>query len=186
MQKEVKCPQCGGNKYQQIDNGVYKCFYCGSTFICSELRIEPTPTIKVKEPHYLMLTWGGISAFFNASIDLEVNGITYNNASLESGFSIKIPVKSTMNIRLSIGLTSSDFSFSLNPNCDYEMNLEYSQEKKWFTSYIVYKKVLNERHVAISGEIEKQVQDTTDLGRKQIVIIIGCTLLLLLLMCIFM
>ena len=32
MQEEIKCPQCGGNKFSDRGNNAYKCMYCGSTF----------------------------------------------------------------------------------------------------------------------------------------------------------
>lgn len=33
MQEEIKCPQCGGNKFKVVEEeGVYKCIYCGSIF----------------------------------------------------------------------------------------------------------------------------------------------------------
>ena len=32
MQEEIKCPQCGGNKFSDRGNNTYKCMYCGSTF----------------------------------------------------------------------------------------------------------------------------------------------------------
>ena len=32
MQEEIKCPQCGGNRFSQLDDTTYKCMYCGTTF----------------------------------------------------------------------------------------------------------------------------------------------------------
>lgn len=32
MQEEIKCPQCGGNKFNERGNNTYKCMYCGSVF----------------------------------------------------------------------------------------------------------------------------------------------------------
>lgn len=32
MQEEIKCPQCGGNKFSDRGNNTYKCMYCGTTF----------------------------------------------------------------------------------------------------------------------------------------------------------
>lgn len=32
MQEEIKCPQCGGGKFNECGNNAYKCMYCGSTF----------------------------------------------------------------------------------------------------------------------------------------------------------
>lgn len=36
MQKEVKCPQCGGNRFKELENNTCKCIYCGTTFIHKE------------------------------------------------------------------------------------------------------------------------------------------------------
>lgn len=35
-QKEIKCPNCGGNRFNELGNNSYKCLYCGSTFIHKE------------------------------------------------------------------------------------------------------------------------------------------------------
>lgn len=32
MQEEIKCPNCGGNKFSILDNNTYKCVYCGTRF----------------------------------------------------------------------------------------------------------------------------------------------------------
>lgn len=32
MQEEIKCPQCGGNRFSQLDDTTYKCMYCSTTF----------------------------------------------------------------------------------------------------------------------------------------------------------
>ena len=182
MQKEIRCPHCGGNRYQQIGNGICKCSYCGSTFACTELQIESSTIKKEIKSHYLIIAWKGIPVLLDASINLEINEIHYNNASLGNGFSIKVPVQSVMNIVLSCGLVSSKFSFSLNPDYDYEMNLEYSHKEKWFTSY--YLKEVDKNIVITSGEIEKQTQKTTDLEGRKIAFIIICTLFLLLIICV--
>lgn len=32
MNEEIKCPNCGGNKFSVLDNNTYKCIYCGTRF----------------------------------------------------------------------------------------------------------------------------------------------------------
>jgi hypothetical protein len=32
MQKEIRCPICGGNKYEKIRPNTFKCIYCHSIF----------------------------------------------------------------------------------------------------------------------------------------------------------
>ncbi|MBD3589512.1 hypothetical protein [Bacteroides sp. GM023] len=32
MQEEIKCPKCGGNKFNDRGNDTYRCMYCGTTF----------------------------------------------------------------------------------------------------------------------------------------------------------
>lgn len=32
MHEEIKCPNCGGNKFSILDNNTYKCAYCGTKF----------------------------------------------------------------------------------------------------------------------------------------------------------
>lgn len=36
MEKEIKCPNCGGNKYSVIDERTVKCLYCGTRFTIEE------------------------------------------------------------------------------------------------------------------------------------------------------
>lgn len=36
MEKEIKCPNCGGNKYSVIDEKTVKCLYCGTRFTIEE------------------------------------------------------------------------------------------------------------------------------------------------------
>lgn len=36
MQKDIKCPNCGGNRFNELGNNAYKCLYCGSTFTHKE------------------------------------------------------------------------------------------------------------------------------------------------------
>lgn len=56
MQEEIKCPQCGGNRFNQIDEHTYKCLYCGTTFQKKEERVEhvsqtpPVPADTIGEP----------------------------------------------------------------------------------------------------------------------------------------
>ena len=45
MQEEIKCPQCGGNRFTQIDDTTYKCLYCGTTFQKREEKKETTPQV---------------------------------------------------------------------------------------------------------------------------------------------
>lgn len=49
MQEDIKCPQCGGNRFKELGNDKYKCFYCGSTFTHKEAHDEP-PAPPVPEP----------------------------------------------------------------------------------------------------------------------------------------
>lgn len=160
MQKELKCPHCGGNRYQQINNGVCKCSYCGGTFTIPELQVklnlEPRLVKKEIEIHYLTINWKGIFALYDAPIDLNVNGIRYNHAFLGSGFSIKVPLESVMNIGLSCVQMSSSIRLSLDPNVDYEMDLKYSLMKNWFSSFSVYKKGKGKDYIERGGDIENE------------------------------
>ena len=36
MQEGIKCPNCGGNRFNELGNNAYKCLYCGSTFTHKE------------------------------------------------------------------------------------------------------------------------------------------------------
>ena len=40
MQEDIKCPQCGGNKFRELGDGKYKCVYCGSVFTHKESAPE--------------------------------------------------------------------------------------------------------------------------------------------------
>lgn len=43
----IKCPTCGGEKWQELENGKYKCMYCGSIINCpqeKESNNSPTTT----------------------------------------------------------------------------------------------------------------------------------------------
>lgn len=44
MQEDIKCPQCGGNRFKDLGDNTYKCMYCGSTFTHKETVNEP-PTV---------------------------------------------------------------------------------------------------------------------------------------------
>lgn len=156
MQKEIRCPQCGGNRYQQVGNGICKCSYCGSTFTCAELQTETISVKEKKETHYLRINWKGTFISNDAPIDLNVNGTRYGHAFLGSGFSIKVPLEPVMNIILSCGDMSSSIRFSLDPGTDYEMDLEYSRMKHWFSSYIVYRQGSDEKCIEKSGDIENE------------------------------
>ena len=51
MQEEIKCPQCGGNKFSDRGNNTYKCMYCGSTFSTKKLEeVKPHETTKQANP----------------------------------------------------------------------------------------------------------------------------------------
>ena len=63
------------------------------------------------------------------------------------------------------------------------MNLEYSQVKKWFTSYVIYKNDSEGKNMLISGEIEKQTQEAFNLDNRKLSLIIGYSLFLVFLIC---
>lgn len=47
MQEDIKCSQCGGNRFNELGNNSYKCLYCGSTFIHKEIEsAQPSSTEK--------------------------------------------------------------------------------------------------------------------------------------------
>lgn len=46
MQEEIKCPQCGGNKFSDRGNNTYKCMYCGSTFSVKSQMNRNIPIIR--------------------------------------------------------------------------------------------------------------------------------------------
>ncbi len=48
MQEEIKCPQCGGNKFNDRGNNTYKCMYCGTTF-CTNKPEESKPNASVNQ-----------------------------------------------------------------------------------------------------------------------------------------
>ena len=51
MQEEIKCPQCGGNKFSDRGNNTYKCMYCGSTFSTKKPEeVKPHETKKQANP----------------------------------------------------------------------------------------------------------------------------------------
>ncbi|MCL1610913.1 TM2 domain-containing protein [Marseilla massiliensis] len=43
MEKEIKCPNCGGNKYSMIDETSAKCLYCGTKFKIEENESHEEP-----------------------------------------------------------------------------------------------------------------------------------------------
>ena len=49
MQKEIKCPQCGGNRFNESGNNSYRCIYCGATFT-SKANTEQESTSPVQTP----------------------------------------------------------------------------------------------------------------------------------------
>lgn len=42
MEKEIKCPNCGGNKYTMVDETSAKCMYCGSIFSVKQENLSST------------------------------------------------------------------------------------------------------------------------------------------------
>lgn len=186
MQKEIRCPICGGNRYEQDSNGICKCGYCGSTFT-TEVQIKVKPEIKTepekKTGHSLMINWKGIFALYDAPINLTVNGVRYNHAFLGSGFTIKVPLESVMNINLSLGNMSSSWVFSIDPNFDYEMELDYSKFKRWFCSYAVYKKGVNGEYMMVrDGELENENPNGKVERGCFILVLVVCILFLILLL----
>ena len=185
IQENIKCPHCGGNRYKQVSNGVYKCNYCGSNF---KVDLQPKMEEEVKTPqkeieHFLIINWRGIFAVYDAPIDLRVNGIRCKHAFLGSGFNIKVPLECVMNICLSCGNMSSSWTFSIDTNYDYEMELDYSKLKNWFCSYAVYKKGVNGEYVMIrEGELENENPSGKVVRGCAIVGLIVCILFLILLL----
>lgn len=51
MHEEIKCPQCGGNKFKELENNIYKCMYCKTTFT-PKSNSEPQPTMPANNPVY--------------------------------------------------------------------------------------------------------------------------------------
>lgn len=49
MREEIKCPHCGGNRYENIDAKTVKCLYCGSVFVLSSKIDEYEKIKKEKE-----------------------------------------------------------------------------------------------------------------------------------------
>ena len=41
MDKEVRCPNCGGNRYAEVDGASVKCLYCGTVFNIKDEKPEP-------------------------------------------------------------------------------------------------------------------------------------------------
>lgn len=56
MLKDIKCPQCGGNRFKDLGDNTYKCMYCGTTFQKKEEKetvtppVAPTPQPPIGEP----------------------------------------------------------------------------------------------------------------------------------------
>lgn len=44
MLENIKCPNCGGSQFNEIDNNTYKCKYCGSTFTYKQTEKEAPQT----------------------------------------------------------------------------------------------------------------------------------------------
>lgn len=54
MQEEIKCPQCGGNRLNELGNNSYRCMYCGTIFMPKTTveqqpvpPVEPSPSVNV-------------------------------------------------------------------------------------------------------------------------------------------
>lgn len=54
MQEEIKCPQCGGNRLNELGNNSYRCMYCGTIFTPKTTieqqpvpPVEPSPSVNV-------------------------------------------------------------------------------------------------------------------------------------------
>lgn len=43
MAKMLKCPQCGGARFKDLDENIYKCRYCGTRFLKEEKAAVPPP-----------------------------------------------------------------------------------------------------------------------------------------------
>lgn len=43
MENEIKCPNCGGNKYTMVDETTAKCRYCDTIFKVKENKPTPPP-----------------------------------------------------------------------------------------------------------------------------------------------
>mgnify|MGYP001027793089 CR=1 FL=1 len=46
MQEGIKCPNCGGNRFNELGNNAYKCLYCGSTFTHKETESVESSSIE--------------------------------------------------------------------------------------------------------------------------------------------
>lgn len=42
MQEEMKCPNCGGDKFKFMGGNTFKCAYCGATFANEQQMPEPS------------------------------------------------------------------------------------------------------------------------------------------------
>lgn len=49
MREEIKCPHCGGNRYENIDAKTVKCLYCGSVFILNDKDDKDDEYEKIKK-----------------------------------------------------------------------------------------------------------------------------------------
>lgn len=59
MLKDIKCPQCGGNRFKDLGDNTYKCMYCGSTFTHKETVNEPPAAPPVPPSDQQDITGGG-------------------------------------------------------------------------------------------------------------------------------
>lgn len=59
MEKEIKCPNCGGNKYTMVDETSAKCRYCDTLFKVKEDSPTPPPQQGQPQTAYTQQAGGG-------------------------------------------------------------------------------------------------------------------------------
>lgn len=59
MQEDIKCPQCGGNRFKDLGDNTYKCMYCGSTFTHKGTVNEPPTSPSTPPSEQLNINEGG-------------------------------------------------------------------------------------------------------------------------------
>ncbi|CDD49178.1 conserved domain protein [Bacteroides sp. CAG:875] len=57
-QEEIKCPNCGGNRYEYINIKTVKCLYCGTTFIIQNKQKEYEKAEREKEADLFLAELG--------------------------------------------------------------------------------------------------------------------------------
>ncbi len=79
MQENIKCPNCGGNQFNEIGNSTYKCKYCGSIF-----------TYKQKEEEAPQTSLNNIGGQPNIIVNVNNSGTNgtpvYNNPHIPSSY----------------------------------------------------------------------------------------------------